>query len=79
MSKLSIFGYGPKQRFQTVGITLLVALIGLILGLFLDSQFGTKPLFSIVLVVLSYPFCQYFLYKKFINLPPKNEVEKQNS
>ncbi len=79
MANFSLFGYGLKERASVILITIIVAGVFTVLGLYIDSLANSKPIFTFILLILSYPFCQYFLYKKFIKLSPKTEGIKQNN
>ena len=44
-------------------LTLVIVLIALFAGLWLDSQFGTRPLFTLILMAASVPVTIVFMYR----------------
>jgi F0F1-type ATP synthase assembly protein I len=51
-----------------VGALTLVAIVGsLIGGLWLDRQLGTRPLFTILLMIGSFPISLYVIYRVALN------------
>lgn len=58
-----IFGYGIKQRFTVAGITISLILISFFIGRLLDMWTKQKAVFSLTLVVLSFPITQWLVYK----------------
>ncbi len=45
------------------GLTLVIILVSLALGMWLDKTFGTQPLFIILLVVASVPLTWYMIFR----------------
>ncbi len=76
MSKFSFFGYDIKDRLSVFLTTLATVVLFVGCGLLLDRTFDSKPLATILLLMLSYPVCQYLLYKKFIKKTPQGTVNK---
>ncbi|MEP7355662.1 MAG: AtpZ/AtpI family protein [Anaerolineales bacterium] len=48
---------------QIGGLTLAVILVSIFGGLFLDRLLDTKPLFTIILIVGSFPISMYVIYR----------------
>jgi F0F1-type ATP synthase assembly protein I len=44
-------------------LTLVIVLVALFAGLWLDSQFGTRPLFTLILMVASVPVTIVVMYR----------------
>lgn len=63
------------KHFQITIRVALITLGGLAIfgggGYLLDTQFGTKPLFLIIGVVVSYPIIQVALYRTFRSMTKK--------
>jgi F0F1-type ATP synthase assembly protein I len=48
-------------------LTLVLILVAVFGGLWLDRQLGTRPLFTILLIVGSFPISLYIIYRVAIN------------
>lgn len=61
-------------------LTFFLVGIAIILGLWLDARFNTRPLFTIVLVLASVPITMYLLYRVAVTgtmrLQRQSETEK---
>lgn len=44
-------------------VTLLFVLVALVVGLWLDARFGTRPLFTLLFVLASVPITMYLLFR----------------
>ncbi|MHB8624739.1 MAG: AtpZ/AtpI family protein [Aggregatilineales bacterium] len=65
---------------QTGCVTVVIALGALAIGLWLDGQFNTKPLFTLCLLGLSIPANIFFVWRLALNLikrtvPPTSKKE----
>ena len=63
-SKLSVKDIIFGVTYHSGGAVILPIVIYLSLGFVLDKIFGTKPIFMIVCLVLSFGTTNYLLYKK---------------
>jgi len=52
-------------------LTLVVILIGLFLGLWLDTRFDTRPLFIIIMMVASIPVTLFLMFRVVMKVAPK--------
>jgi F0F1-type ATP synthase assembly protein I len=52
-----------KVIAQIGGLTMAVILVSIFGGLFLDRLLDTKPLFTIILIVGSFPISMYVIYR----------------
>ena len=52
-------------------LTLLVIAVALAAGLWLDSQFGTKPILTLVLVLASVPVTLFLMFRIVLSVVPK--------
>lgn len=61
-------------------LTVLIVLVALIAGLFLDNMLGTRPLLTIILILLSAPFSLFLTYQVAVraarNIQPVQKVEQ---
>ncbi len=55
-------------------LTLAIIAVALFAGLWLDSQFDTKPLFSLVLVLASVPLTLYLMFRVVLSVAPKIQL-----
>ncbi len=55
-------------------LTLAIIAAALFGGLWLDSQFDTKPLFALVLVLASVPLTLYLMFRVVLSLAPKIQL-----
>ena len=55
-------------------LTLAIIAAALFAGLWLDSQFDTKPLFSLVLVLASVPLTLYLMFRVVLSVAPKIQL-----
>jgi F0F1-type ATP synthase assembly protein I len=59
-------------------VTLIIAVGALLGGLWLDAHFGTKPLFTVLLLILSIPINIYFQFRVAMNLVKQIQTEMPN-
>ena len=61
-------------------LTLLIILIALVAGLWLDGQFHTRPLFTLILVLGSVPVTLFVMFRLVLSVAPRlqTQVEKRN-
>lgn len=52
-------------------LTLVIILVALIAGLWLDNQFQTRPLFALVLVLASVPVTIYLMLRIVLSFAPR--------
>jgi hypothetical protein len=52
-------------------LTLAIILVALIAGLWLDSQFQTRPLFALVLVLASVPVTLFLMFRVVLSFTPR--------
>jgi F0F1-type ATP synthase assembly protein I len=55
-------------------LTLAIIAVALGLGLWLDSQFHTRPLFSLALVLGSVPVTLYIMFRVVLSVAPKIQM-----
>lgn len=55
-------------------LTLVVIGIALGAGLWLDTQFGTRPIITLVLVIASVPLTLFLMFRVVLSLAPKLEL-----
>lgn len=48
---------------QVGGVTLIIVLLSVFGGLWLDAQFGTKPLFTAILIITGIPITIVLMYR----------------
>ena len=65
---------------QTGCVTVVVALVAVAVGLWLDGHFGTKPVFTLLLLGISVPVNIYIVWRLALNLiqravPPTSKKE----
>jgi F0F1-type ATP synthase assembly protein I len=65
---------------QTGCVTVVIALGAVVIGLWLDQYFGTKPVFTLCLLGLSVPVNIFFVWRLALNLikraaPPTSKKE----
>jgi MFS-type transporter involved in bile tolerance (Atg22 family) len=62
-SNIYTMGFTPMVVGGEVGcLTLLIVIIALVVGLWLDRTFGTKPMFTIILLLGSAPFSLFLTF-----------------
>ena len=52
-------------------LTLVIIAVALAAGLWLDSQFGTKPILTLVLLLASVPVTLFLMFRIVLSLAPK--------
>ncbi len=52
-------------------LTLLIIAVALAAGLWLDSQFGTKPILTVVLLLASVPVTLFLMFRIVLSVAPK--------
>ncbi len=52
-------------------LTLVIILVALVAGLWLDNQFQTRPLFTIVLVIVSMPITIFLMFRVVLSFAPR--------
>lgn len=62
-NKLSLFGYGLKQRGLVFLINFGVIGVFFIIGRFIDHVSQQSPLWTFAFVIFSFPITQFLLYK----------------
>ncbi len=55
-------------------LTLIIVTVALGVGLWLDSQLGTQPLFALILVLGSVPITVYLMVRIVLSLAPRLQV-----
>lgn len=55
-------------------LTILIIAIALGAGLWLDNQFQTRPIFTLVLVLASVPVTLFIMFKVVLSVAPKIQV-----
>ena len=55
-------------------LTLLVILVALVAGLWLDNQFHTRPLFVLLLVLGSMPVTLFLMFRLVLSLAPRLQM-----
>ncbi len=52
-------------------LTLVIILVALVAGLWLDNQFQTRPLFALVLVLASVPVTIFLMFRVVLSFAPR--------
>jgi len=52
-------------------LTLVIILVALVAGLWLDNQFQTRPLFTIVLIIVSMPITIFLMLRVVLSFAPR--------
>ena len=52
-------------------LTLVIILMALIAGLWLDNQFQTRPLFTLILVLASIPISLFLMFRLVLSFAPR--------
>lgn len=52
-------------------LTLVIILVALVAGLWLDNQFQTRPLFTIILIIVSMPITIYLMFRVVLTFAPR--------
>jgi len=52
-------------------LTLVIILVALVAGLWLDNQFQTRPLFTLILVITSIPVTLYLMVRVVLSFAPR--------
>ncbi len=52
-------------------LTLVIILVALVAGLWLDSQFQTRPLFTIILIIVSMPITIFLMFRVVLSFAPR--------
>ena len=60
-------------------LTLVVIGIALGAGLWLDNQFGTRPIITLVLVIASVPLTLFLMFRVVLTLAPKLQLTADES
>ncbi len=60
-------------------LTLVVIGIALGAGLWLDNQFGTRPIITLVLVIASVPLTLFLMFSVVLTLAPKLQITAEQS
>ena len=60
-------------------LTLIIIGIALGAGLWLDSQFDTRPLFALILVLASVPVTLYLMFRIVLSVAPKLQMSAEES
>lgn len=60
-------------------LTLVVIGIALGAGLWLDNQFGTRPIITLVLVIASVPLTLFLMFRVVLTLAPKLQLTADSS
>jgi magnesium-transporting ATPase (P-type) len=55
-------------------LTLAIIVVALFAGLWLDNQFHTRPIFTLVLVLASVPLTLYLMFRIVLSVAPKIQV-----
>jgi hypothetical protein len=55
-------------------LTILIIAIALVAGLWLDNQFHTRPIFTLVLVLGSVPVTLFLMFRVVLSMAPKIQV-----
>ena len=55
-------------------LTLAIIAVAIFAGLWLDSQFDTKPIFVLVLVLASIPLTLYLMFRVVLSVAPKIQL-----
>ena len=52
-------------------LTLVIILVALVAGLWLDNQFQTRPLFTIILMIVSMPITIFLMFRVVLTFAPR--------
>ena len=52
-------------------LTLVIILVALVAGLWLDNQFQTRPLFTIILIIVSMPITIFLMFRVVLSFAPR--------
>ena len=52
-------------------LTLVIILVALVAGLWLDNQFQTRPLITIILVIVSMPITIFLMFRVVLSFAPR--------
>ncbi len=52
-------------------LTLVIILVALVAGLWLDNQFQTRPLITIILVIVSMPITIFLMFRVILSFAPR--------
>ena len=52
-------------------LTLVIILVAMVAGLWLDNQFQTRPLFTIILVIVSMPITIFLMFRVVLTFAPR--------
>jgi D-alanyl-lipoteichoic acid acyltransferase DltB (MBOAT superfamily) len=58
-------------------LTLVIIVVALIVGLWLDNQFQTRPLFTLILVLASIPLSLFLMFRLVFSFAPR--IQKLSS
>ena len=58
-------------------LTLAIIAVALFAGLWLDNQFHTRPIFTLVLVLASVPLTLYLMFRIVLTVAPKIQVNTE--
>jgi magnesium-transporting ATPase (P-type) len=58
-------------------LTLAIIAVALFAGLWLDNQFHTRPIFTLVLVLASVPLTLYLMFRIVLSVAPKIQVNTE--
>jgi F0F1-type ATP synthase assembly protein I len=58
-------------------LTLAIIAVALFAGLWLDNQFHTRPIFTLVLVIASVPLTIYLMFRIVLSVAPKIQVNTE--
>jgi len=51
-------------------LTLVIILVALVAGLWLDNQFQTRPMFTIILIIVSMPITIFLMFRVVLTFAP---------
>jgi len=60
-------------------LTLVIIAMALFAGLWLDNQFHTKPILTLILVLASVPVTLYLMFRIVLSIAPKIQVNMNQS
>ena len=60
-------------------LTLIIIAIALSAGLWLDNQLGSRPIFTLVLVIASVPLTLFLMFRVVLSLAPKIQIAAERS
>ena len=52
-------------------LTLVIILVALVAGLWLDNQFQTRPMFTIILIIVSMPITIFLMFRVVLTFAPR--------